>query len=148
MKAKLFLPVLMCALLLCGCFSANQKYEFRQDFEQIATIEILKKEYDSIDINTPMNVIKTIDPQQHRAMIDALVKAKSAPMLAPPSTGVGMYIIRITYLDGEIELLGDYNIAYISPDGELYQDRFFFYRDDFYAVISEFLGEETYWPPK
>ena len=134
-------------LSLMGCFfSREEKYEFRQEFDQIVSIEILKKEYDSNDATTPAKMIKAIPPEEHRALIDALLELEGFRLFYEPSTGVGMYYIRITYKDGAQELMGNYSTAYITADGKLHEDNYSFCREPFYDLISRLLGEETRWP--
>ena len=62
--------------------------------------------------------------------------------LNPPGTGIGLYIIRITYKDGEVDLIGDYNTGYIDADGRIHQDRLLFHTEPYYDLISALLGEE------
>jgi hypothetical protein len=147
MKVRLLLLIALLGFMLNGCiFNHKTPYEFRQEFDQIACIEILKKQYDSIRTDTPMDVIKTIDPTEHRALIDALLETDGSRVGLDPPTGFGMYIIRITYLDGEMEMIGNYSNGYITPDGKLHEDIYCFDREQYYAVISDYLGEEVIWP--
>ena len=143
MKKCLIILAIVLTLSLTGCFfSKKVKYEFRQEFEQIVSIDILKKDYDSSNPYTPKQVIKTIPPEEHRALIDALLELECFRLYYEPSTGIGMYIIRITYKDGEQEMIGNYNNAYITPDGKIHEDNYGFCREPFYDLISRFLGEE------
>lgn len=142
MKIRIIWIVILVVCMLSGCFFISKEpYTFRQEFDQIVTIEILKKEYDSTSPYTPMNVIKTIDPSMHQEMIDALLKAEGNRLGLSPGRGFGMYIIRIIYKDGEIEMMGNYSNGYITPDGELHENIYAFNREQFYAIISHYLGE-------
>ena len=144
LKIRVVLLLFLISIMISGCFFITEEpYEFRQEFDEIVSIEILKKEYDSINADTPMNVIKVIESADHRALIDDLLAAKGSRIGLDPSTGFGMYIIRITYQDGEMEMLGNYNNGYITPDGELREDVYCFDREQYYAIISKYLGEEA-----
>lgn len=143
MKLRILFTVMLILVLTSGCsFVSDCPYEFRQDFDQIKKIEIVKKEYDSIRTDTPIQLIKVLDESEHQAMIDAILDADGSYVGLEPGTGFGLYIIRIYYQNGEIELLGQYNNGYISPDGEIHQDIYAFDREDFNAIISEFLDDE------
>jgi hypothetical protein len=119
MKRRIVGIVISVVCILSGCFLISKEpYTFRQEFDLIVSIEILKKEYDSISPYTPMHVIKTINPAMHQELIDALLKIEGSRIGLDPGTGFGVYIIRSTYRDGEIEMLGDYNNGYITADGK------------------------------
>ena len=142
MKSRIVGIVISVICILSGCFLiSNEPYTFRQEFEQIVSIEILKKESDSISPYTPMHVIKTINPAMHKELIDALLKIEGSRIGLEPGTGFGVYIIRITYKDGEMEMLGDYNNGHITADGKLHEDIYAFNSEQYYQVISNFLGE-------
>ena len=142
MKIRIIGIITLVVCILSGCFLiSDEPYTFRQEFEQIVSIEILKKEYDSISPYTPMHVVKTVEPTMHQELINDLLKLEGGRIGLEPGTGFGVYIIRITYKDGEIEMLGDYNNGYITPDGKLHEDIYAFDSDQYYQVISNYLGE-------
>ena len=144
MKARVLIVFILVVCVLSGCwFITEAQYEFRQEFDQIVSIEILKKQYDSINVDVPMDVIKTIDPAEHKDVIDALLAAQGSRVGLEPGTGFGVYIFRITYKNGEMEMIGDYNNGYITPNGEVHQGIYSFDSKQFYEVISRFLGEEV-----
>lgn len=145
MKIRAIVLTVIFVCILTGCtmiLFPDEPYEFRQAFDQIVSIDILKKEYDSTSTDTPMNVLKTIDPSLHKDVIDSLSQAPGGRSGMPPGTGFGLYIIRITYQDGEQEMIGNYNTGYILPNGEIHQDIYCFETIAYYKLISRFLGEE------
>ena len=145
MKKGCIALFILVAWILSGCssiLSPNKQYEFRQAFDQIVSIEILRKEYDSISTSTPMNVLKEIDPSLHKDVIDGLLETPGGPGGMPPGTGFGLYIICITYQDGEREMIGNYNNGYILPNGEVHQNNYRFDTNAYYDLISCILGKE------
>ena len=145
MRVRTIILLIMISCILSGCslvLFPNEPYEFRQTFDQIVSIEILKKEYDSTSTDTPMNILKTIDSSMYKDVIDALSETPGGRSGMPPGTGFGLYIIRITYQDGEQEMIGNYNTGYILPNGEVHQDIYFFETEAYYSLISHILGEE------
>ncbi len=143
MKKRFIVLAIVLSLSLTGCFcSREEKYECRQEFDQIVSIDILRKDYDSIDASTPAKVIKTIPPEEHKALIDALLELEGFRIFCEPSRGIGLYYIRITYKDNEQEMIGNYNNAYITPDGKIYEVNYTFHREQFFDLVSRFLGEE------
>lgn len=144
MKSRLIGIVILVACILSGCFFvSNEPYTFRQEYDQIAKIEIVNKEQD-IDGYDParVKVLKTLDITEHRAFIDDLVKVEGSRVGLDPPSGFGTYIIRITYRNGEIELISDYNNGYVSINGRVYNDCYCMDKDQFYDFLSRVLGEE------
>jgi hypothetical protein len=143
MKTRILYILLAVVLTCSGCFfNSDGPYEFRQTFDQIVSIEILRKEYDSVLTDTPMSVIYTVEPAEHQGFIDNLMEIEGGRVGLDPNTGFGMYIIRITYKNGEMEMIGNYNNGYITPNGEVHQDIYAFDSVQYYAFLSDVLGRE------
>lgn len=145
-KCVFVLLVFAMIISLSGCFfqlfQTEMPYAFRQSADQITAIEIIRKQYDSISAETPMYVLKTFEENEYQTVLDGINSVPGGRNGLEPGRGIGLYIIRITYADGEIELLGDYNNGYISTDGKIHQDCYAFYTEEYYDLISSLLGEE------
>lgn len=143
---KVLLLCLFVMLALTGCmFYKEESYTFRQSFDQITSIEILKRgEFveNTTMANRPMSIMKTLDETEYQDMIDAILSADGGRNGLISTTTCGSHIIRITYKDGEVEMLGCYNNGYVSVDGTWRPDCYTFDKEEFYAIISGFLGEE------
>lgn len=147
MKRLLLIICLIVAIfvvILHGCrhllFGIELPYKFRQEYDQIVKIEILKRygsEYDPARVE----VLKTLDVAEHRTFIDDLIKVEGSRVGAIAVSGFGAHIIRITYRNGEIELIGPYNNGYVSVDGRLYTDCYVMDKNQFYDLLSRVLGE-------
>lgn len=147
MKTKVLLITLgiiaLLVLYFWWLFGANQPYKFRQELDQIVKIEIVKKEQDTGGYDVPKVVLKTIDPSEYKAFIEDLKKVEGVRIGMHQGLGFGMYIIRITYKNGEIELISDYNNGYISTDGKVHEDAYSMNKEQFYDFLSRVLGEEV-----
>lgn len=142
MRYKIIVLTSVLIVMLTGCINGPMKpYEFRQEFENIKTIEIATKAYGYSDPTAPMNTIKTLDPSEHQTMIDAILDIPGQ-RITPPGTGFGPYIIIISYDNGEKEYLGAWNNGYVLADGTTKQDTYLFNEERFYALISSCLGKE------
>ena len=136
---------LLFVFLVSGCnfLVMEGQYQFRQPFDQIASIEILKKEYDSISTDVPMDVLCILSTEEQREIMDMIAEADGAYVLEGAGSGFGIYIIRITYHNGEVELIGEYNNGYITPEGKIIQDCYTFDTEQFYSIISIYLKTEA-----
>ncbi len=131
---------LICFLCICAMV-INPEYSYRQSADQIIAIEILKNP--EVRTDAPMHVLKTLDPSEFQMVLDGLDSIQAHYKNGDPFYGFGMYVIRITYQNGEIDIIGNYNTGYITVDGQLHQERFYFKREPYYDLISEILGEEV-----
>lgn len=133
--------ILAMLLLFCGCSQSNDKYTyvFWQPDDQIVSIEILRKTTDTASIDDPTEVICVVSTEEYT---DFLRKLKTVPgehQAVDPLTGLGPYIIRITYKDGEIVLIGYANTVYEQPGGKRRYYYFTFDFDAFHDFISQVL---------
>ena len=144
MKSRIIGIVILVACILSGCFFVTKgPYTFRQEFDQIVKIEILEREQGADEYDPArVKVLKTLDITEHRAFIDDLMKVEGSRVGLNSASGFGKHIIRITYRNGEIELIGVYNNGYVSVDGRLHVDCYGMDKDQFYDFLSRVLGEE------
>lgn len=142
MKSKVLITILIVTILLCLIlFGIDRPYKFRQEYDQIVKIEITQKEQDISGYEVPKKVLKVLKPSEHRAFIDDLKKVDGSYVGMDPPDGFGMYIIRITYRNGEVELISEHNNGYISVDGIIYEGVYCMNKDQFYDFLSRVLGE-------
>lgn len=133
--------VLFVIIITSGCVNGSYiPYEFRQEFDQIVSIEIGMKEYGYSDLDAPIVILKTLEPSDHSVMIDAILEIPGQ-RITPPGDGFGPYLIVITYANGELEYLGEYNNGFRTPEGKIVQDSYHFNTDAFYELLSSYLGE-------
>ncbi len=140
MKKRLL--ILWIALLsivqLTGCLLISEEpYTFCQEADQIISIEIVQDFAPTFE-ESDYRVIQTLEADEFQVLLDEVLDVPGNRTGMDPPTGIGNYIIKITYKDGTIELLGDFNNGYISPDGKLRQDCYVFDREAFLALISKF----------
>ena len=137
--------ILAMVLLLCGCSQSSDKYKyvFWNPDDQIASIEILRKTADTASIDDPTEVIFTVSTEEYTDFLSKLKTVPGEHQAADPLTGLGPYIIRITYKDGEIVLIGYANTVYEQPDGKRRYYYFTFDFDAFHDFIAQMLGMDV-----
>ena len=145
-KWHIVLLSLVAFLFLGSCFMCclpKFGYEFRQEYDQIVRIEILEKmQYTSGYDPNKVEVLKTLDITEHRTFIDDLMKVDCVRVYYDPPLGFGDHIIRITYRNGEKELISVYNSGYVSVEGTVTEDYHMMDNDQFYDLLSGILGEQ------
>lgn len=143
MFRKMLATALVLSLTLCGCFAPRRDkntYVFWNSDSQITTIEILKKTEDTGSENDPTEVVFVLPEQEHDAFLEKLSALPGEHQSIDPGRGFGAYIVRITYGNGVIALIGYTNTEYHFPDGDRKHYYFFFHRDSFYEMIDEILN--------
>lgn len=143
MKSRLVALLILIAVMLSGCFlrlvNREGPYEFRQGLDQVVSIEILDIDFDYE--GNANNVLMTIDPSMHSEVINGLLELPGIRIGLDPSTTFGPYIFRITYQNGERELIGRDNNGYITPKGKLRVSNYCFYTEPFEEFLFGVLGE-------
>lgn len=144
MKKNILALCLLIVFIFSGCSLIVKKapYSFRQSVDQIEAIEILKKIDVSGDTNLSVEIIKELDKEQHQGIVNDILSADGNYVAEGAGSGFGPYIIRITYKNGEIELIGEYNNGYAAPGGEINQGIYWFNKEHFYAIISQYVEVE------
>ena len=142
MVRKVLIVLLAFSFLLCGCFTPRRDkytYTFWNSGEQIFSIEILKKTHETGSENDPTEVVFVLAEDAHTAFLDELTTLPGEHLSLEPLTGLGPYIVRITYCDGTIALIGYANTVYQYPDGSRKYYYFCFAYDSFQGMIDRTL---------
>ena len=110
----IFMFVLLFASIIAGCASQETPYTFfRQGHENVAKIEICAYDHGN-RIRTP---ISALTKDQESAFLEELATLSCKTYFPGDHIrSYGNYQICITYTDGEIELIGPYNIGYKPPN--------------------------------
>lgn len=122
---KLLLTLVIMLTVLTGCFLNKTIYHsFRQDRSDIEKVEICTYNHDS-GVRTPIVQLSDEYVEMLLAELSALECRYISPF-GPPILTYGDKVICITYLDGEVELIGEYNIGWISSEGKSHRLNYHF----------------------
>lgn len=130
--------LLMILILMSGCNQYQGKYTFwRQEKTSVQKVEICS--YDSYSKErTVIAQLSNDDAQEILDEISNLECSQWGPGDHPRE--YGPIIICVTYLDGEIEMIGFYNIGYITVDGTRCLTPYFFEDSRaFYLLICKYV---------
>ena len=140
----LFSLLLITVLLtITGCSLLGQKkktfpHTFRQDRQNVAKIEICTYEHEyGGGKREPLVELSESEMDEIWSDISSLECHKF--VLLDPILSYGDTIIAITYLDGEVEMLGIHNIGRISADGDFHTTGYRFEMDDICGVITKYV---------
>ena len=136
-RAILLGIVLLC--MLTGCYSEPFTYEFRQPRSNVEKVEICA--YDHKE--STKEVLVQLDEETADALfadLQALPCVEGFTIDAPNS--YGPVVIFITYLDGEEEMIGIYNIGWRDADGKLHTSNMNFHIPDMRALIPKYVDAE------
>ena len=146
--AKIVIYCCLFAMILTGCRFWFEPVPFTYSFCQ-ARENIVKVEICGYNVPKPAGVDRLIPLVEFKdSEIDTVLTEIQAVVcyevfLADDPRTYGFLLIAITYLDGEIEMIGLGNVGYITPAGEEYLQHYKFH-DDIYDVFRKYIDVETY----
>jgi hypothetical protein len=119
----LALSILMTTITGCSFLNKTFSYRFRQDRSNIEKVEICAYDHDSGKW-TPITQLQ----DEHVDALLAELSALECGVYLPLDTilSYGDKVILITYSDGEVEMIGKYNIGWLSFEGELHSTNYYF----------------------
>ena len=140
-RIRCLLICVLCVLISgCGFFPSIQKpYSFRQEADDVCSIEIVRKLYDTLDPIGEIELEATLREDLYDEFMEALVQIDGNYVLEGAAFNFAKYIVRITYADGEVELISEYNSGYITSEGVLVQEHYWFDHDQFYSFLSQYV---------
>jgi hypothetical protein len=130
-------------MLLCvamtGCKEEPFSYSLRQDRRNIDKVAICTYDHGA---GTRSVLVELSDGDSDKLVsaICALECHKAFPL--DPILSYGDVVICITYLNGEIEIIGIYNIGWITPAGDLNTTLYYFDIQDIRSLIAQYVDSD------
>lgn len=136
--------ILVLILLLCGCEPESVQYPLRQPSESIQTIELLKDMRDISDIDKPVDfsVLYSVPEAEIMDFIEAFSELRCAKSFGDCPTEFGVLAIRITYDNGDVEIVGTDNNGYFTATKSKY-GTYYFDKEEFYNFFARYVDEST-----
>ena len=113
-KYKRHILIVLLILMLCHCHSIS-RYRFANPLEKVVKIELLHNpNYQSPECaKFEFTLMKELEPDQFAPFMLEIYELETARCVSPPGWGYGWYIVRVTYSNGDVEILGSRNIECI-----------------------------------
>lgn len=116
MKKRIWIiaSVLVFLFLLILCPRVSRTYEFSNPLENIVSIELLINSNDVGKAEVDKLIFqKSLSTEEIESFMEEIYELETRRCY-PPMWGWGEYIARVTYSNGDIEMLGSGNIEYIE----------------------------------
>ena len=123
--------------------SEPEAYQFRYDPSCIERMEIVKKTGENGSPYDPVSVLKTVNEANYAEVLASIQSLPVWHYFNDPVQAIGMYQFRIYYNNGEIEIIGGLNNAYVSSDGKLSVGGIHFETDALETLIMDILTEKS-----
>lgn len=143
----LFLGVFPVIMLWMLPERVPSSYPFPNPLEDIVSVELLYNHNGSNGDRTDesnIQIIRELSKEEIPAFMKK-VYALETKRYNPPLWGWGCYIARVTYCNGDVEMLGSLNIEYIAagmePTGT---SAYFFTNNGFTNVFSDYIDTTEY----
>ena len=136
-KHRIIILSILIAILLCRCISSNH-YKFKHPLDEISQV--------SIYINDELTgyiedhtVAVVLEKDEYISLLAQLSKMECRVPFGDPMWTFGPLVLRIDYTDGSFEVIGYTNSRYVMPDGTMKEQYKRFSKEDFIALLSQFL---------
>ena len=108
-------------LMLCGCNKETKMeatYSFAHRIDEVESIEILlNKNTDAFSSDEEAFIcIRSLEKSEIVLFLKSVYDLETSYCISPPLRGHGAYIARVTYANGDVEMLGTEHIEFI-PSG-------------------------------
>lgn len=114
-KRIIFVLIALFVLLICHTCFGNNQYSFPNPPEAVEKIELLynPNRFSAKDPFYELVLMRELKSEETVPFMTEIYQLETDRYGPPPRRGYGWYVVRITYTNGDIEMLGSYNIAYI-----------------------------------
>ncbi len=121
-KVVIYGIVVLCAIILVQSVfipyfdtgNGRVYHPFTQDPQNVESMEIYKS-LDQWYENHALWIVP--EKKSAKVLLSKILELTNKGMMSEPPTNFGLYVIKITYKDGTMELLGETNRMTISQDG-------------------------------
>lgn len=142
----LIILVIILLVLLFTTPNVPSAYQFPNQLGDIVSVELLYNQNESGEGTSENNIhlIKELDNIEIESFMSSIYSLETK-RYSPPLYGWGCYIAKITYSNGDIEMLGSLHIEYIAnnstPTGT---GAYYFTDDSFASVFSKYIDTEKF----
>lgn len=148
---RIVILVMMLSLVLSGCiFKRKTNYEFLHSADQIVSIVILDNDDHNplLEDEPDPTVLCVISEDAFDSVISTLENIPGNEFLNDPPEGYGSVVIRITYSNGDFELIGRHNSSVHLASGRNYSENFLFNQERFCEFLLKYVDESEFadWP--
>ena len=137
---RIAILVMLLSLVFSGCiFRRKTNYEFLHSTDQIVSIDILDNDDHNplLEDEPDPKVLCVISEDEFDSVISTLANIPGNEFLNDPPEGYGPVVIRITYSNGDFELIGRHNSSVHLASGRIIQKTFCLIKRDF---VNSFLS--------
>ena len=123
MRKNLIFVALFLILILCSC-SGNEEmlpvYEFVHPMDEIVSIELLYNgnTNGSGTDESKFRLLNSLSEDDMTLFMNEVYQLETSYCINPPPRGYGLYIARVTYSNGDVEMLGTRHIEFIPSGAE------------------------------
>ncbi len=141
---RALLPSLMAVLLFLGCTPASS-FQFTNSSAQVVSIALLYKENrpETGSLAYDYRPIRELEADEIPSFMEAISQLETEKM--SPCSGYGTYVAKVTYSNGEVDMLGDKLIESVAAGEEPAQVGIHYFTDDaFTGVFANYTEIENY----
>ena len=133
------LLILFCIFIFSGCESEPSSYPFPNRSVSIEKVELIQNhnEFGEGTDESNMHLIKTLDDSEALSFMEEIYNLPTKRAGTPPPWGYGVYIAKVIYSNGDIEMLGSLNIEFIENGNAATGIGSYYFPDDSFIPVFE-----------
>ena len=110
-----FISVVLFIFLTCHFCFGNNAYRFSNPLDEVERVELLYNPnmFSPECADFEFTLMKELEPGEIATFMTEIYQLETKKYGPPPRWGYGWYIVRVTYSNGDVEMLGSYNMEYI-----------------------------------
>lgn len=148
LRFKLCVFIWAISFLLCGCSNTDKmepSYAFPHSVEDIESIDLLlNNNVDAFSSDQDaFALLRRLDESDISLFMNAVYELETSYCISPPLRGYGTYVAKVTYSNGDVEMLGSEHIEFIragsDPTGV---GAYYFTEDAFEKLVLSYLSSD------
>ena len=144
MKKIMIIILFVISLYIGGC--KPREYTFPNKNQTVEKVELLYNPYtDNSASDREMEVVCVLKKEQVSAFLESLYSLDTSRCTTPPPRNYGVYIARVVYQNGDVEMFGSRHIEFIQKgDSPKAVGAYYFSGEEFEKLFFEYAGASDF----
>lgn len=120
---------------LCGCQKKTYAYTLEQDLDHVEKVELCRYIYHTSD--PLISPIAVLDKSEADSLLQNLGTLECYRHFGDHTQDFGEIVVKITYTDGQAEVIGSWNTGHVDTEGKLWLTGYYFDEEAWKAFLQK-----------
>lgn len=131
--ALLIVILLVVFAAFCGCQKKTYVYPLEQDLDNVEKVELCRYTYHTSD--PLISSIAVLDNSEADSLLQNLGTLECYRHFGDHTQDFGEIVVKITYTDGQAEVIGSWNTGRVDTEGKLWLTGYYFDEEAWKALL-------------